>query len=130
MQLQDNPYLCRFVLVFDHEDYSPAFIGKMWQEHRIACITYHKFPGAGWGNGDDAICGDGHFSWHMFLNGGAGFFLVFQANILLRKRDLNSVFVKTPEYFHRYFGLQPTAFVYVLKPHAKLNVQTEITKSH
>jgi hypothetical protein len=48
VQLQDNPYLCRFVLVFDREGYSPAFFGKMWQEHRIACITYHKFPGAAW----------------------------------------------------------------------------------
>jgi len=48
VQLHDNPYLCRFVLVFDREGYSPAFFGKMWQEHRIACITYHKFPGAAW----------------------------------------------------------------------------------
>ena len=47
-QLEDNPYLCRFLLVFDREGYSPAFFGRMWQEHRIACITYHKFPGADW----------------------------------------------------------------------------------
>ena len=48
IQLQQNPYACRFVLVFDREGYSPVFFRKMWQEHRIACITYHKFPGDPW----------------------------------------------------------------------------------
>ncbi len=43
-QLEADPYLCRFVIVFDREGYSPAFFREMWQTHRIACITYHKFP--------------------------------------------------------------------------------------
>lgn len=47
-QLQADPYLCRFVIVFDREGYSPAFFREMWQEHRIACITYHKFPKEDW----------------------------------------------------------------------------------
>jgi len=47
-QLQANPYLCRFVIVFDREGYSPTFFREMWQEHRIACITYHKFPKGDW----------------------------------------------------------------------------------
>jgi len=47
-QLQAQPYLCRFVIVFDREGYSPAFFREMWQEHRIACITYHKFPKEDW----------------------------------------------------------------------------------
>lgn len=42
------PYLCRFVLVFDREGYSPAFFRRMWQKHRIACMTYHKHPGENW----------------------------------------------------------------------------------
>jgi len=47
-QLQADPYLCRFVLIFDREGYSPAFFREMWQEHRIACITYHKYPKENW----------------------------------------------------------------------------------
>jgi transposase len=47
-QLQAAPYLSRFMIVFDREGYSPAFFREMWQEHRIACITYHKYPKGTW----------------------------------------------------------------------------------
>ena len=47
-QLAENPSLCRFVLVFDREGYSPAFFAEMWKEHRIGCQTYHKHPGEPW----------------------------------------------------------------------------------
>ena len=47
-QLEADPYLSRFVIVFDREGYSPAFFREMWQEHRIACITYHKYPKEDW----------------------------------------------------------------------------------
>ncbi len=47
-QLEDNPYDCRFVLVFDREGYSPGFFRDMWTQHRIACITYHKHPRGIW----------------------------------------------------------------------------------
>jgi transposase len=40
-----NPYLCRFIMVFDREGYSPKLMDEMWQQHRIACITYKKFCG-------------------------------------------------------------------------------------
>ena len=43
-----NPYLCRFILVFDREGYSPEFFQKTWQNHRIACLTYHKYPDDAW----------------------------------------------------------------------------------
>jgi len=46
--LKANAHLCRFVLVFDREGYSPAFIARMWRTHRIACITYHKHPDEPW----------------------------------------------------------------------------------
>lgn len=46
--LADNPYLCRFVIVFDREGYSPGFFARMWKQHRIACLTYHKFPRGDW----------------------------------------------------------------------------------
>ena len=47
-QLKADPYLHRFVLVFDREGYSPAFFRQMWEKYRIACISYHKFPGDSW----------------------------------------------------------------------------------
>jgi len=43
-----DPFLSRFVMVFDREGYSPQFFKKMWKEHRISCITYHKFPDDAW----------------------------------------------------------------------------------
>lgn len=46
--LEANPHRCRFILVFDREGYSPAFFRKMWQRHRIACLTYHKYPDEAW----------------------------------------------------------------------------------
>jgi hypothetical protein len=47
-QLKADPCLHRFVLVFDREGYSPAFLKQMWEKYRIACISYHKFPGDSW----------------------------------------------------------------------------------
>jgi hypothetical protein len=47
-QLQADPYRSRFVIVFDREGYSPVFFREMWQQHRIACITYHKYPKESW----------------------------------------------------------------------------------
>jgi hypothetical protein len=47
-ELQQNKWACRFILVFDREGYSPVFFRNMWDKHRIACMTYHKFPGDHW----------------------------------------------------------------------------------
>ena len=47
-ELKADPYRVRFTLLFDREGYSPAFFKKMWQTHRIACITYHKHPKEDW----------------------------------------------------------------------------------
>ncbi len=47
-QLEEDPHLCRLVLVFDREGYSPEFFRQMWEEHRIGCISYHKHPGERW----------------------------------------------------------------------------------
>ncbi len=46
--LETDPYLHRFTLVFDREGYSPVFFKEMWKEHRIACVTYHKYPKGDW----------------------------------------------------------------------------------
>jgi transposase len=46
--LAQDPWLCRFVIVFDREGYSPGFFRDMWERHRISCMTYHKHPGKAW----------------------------------------------------------------------------------
>ena len=47
IELLTDIYVHRFTIVFDREGYSPDFFSKM-KEKRIACITYHKFPGNDW----------------------------------------------------------------------------------
>ena len=47
-ELEADPYRSRFLLIFDREGYSPSFFRRMWEEHRIACVTYHKFPKQDW----------------------------------------------------------------------------------
>jgi hypothetical protein len=47
-ELDADPQLHRFTLVFDREGYSPAFFKQMWEPHRIACMTYHKYPKRDW----------------------------------------------------------------------------------
>ena len=47
-ELNAHPHRCRFIIVFDREGYSPVFFKEMWQTHRIACITYHKYPKDAW----------------------------------------------------------------------------------
>jgi hypothetical protein len=42
-----DPLLHRFTLVFDREGYSPEFLWRM-KTLRLACLTYHKFPGTDW----------------------------------------------------------------------------------
>ena len=46
-ELEQNPLLHRFTVIFDREGYSPDFLQRM-KDQRIACLTYHKFPGADW----------------------------------------------------------------------------------
>jgi hypothetical protein len=46
-QLEADRLLHRFTVVFDREGYSPAFFLKM-KKRRIACLSYHKYPGADW----------------------------------------------------------------------------------
>ena len=58
-QLDADPYLSRFILVFDREGYSPVFFRDMWRDHRIGCITYHKHPAADWPESsftEQAVC--------------------------------------------------------------------------
>jgi hypothetical protein len=45
--LDADPLRHRFTLVFDREGYSPAFLARM-KKQRVACLTYHKYPGEAW----------------------------------------------------------------------------------
>lgn len=54
-QLESNPYLHRFTLIFDREGYSPAFMKRMKEKH-IACITYHKHPEEAWSEEEFSCC--------------------------------------------------------------------------
>jgi hypothetical protein len=47
-ELEENPFLPRFFIAFDREGYSPGFLKEMWENHRIACVTYHKHPKESW----------------------------------------------------------------------------------
>jgi len=46
--LEADPRLHRFIIVFDREGYSPAFFKEIWDQHRIACMTYRKNKTANW----------------------------------------------------------------------------------
>ncbi len=47
-ELAADPYRARLILVFDREGYSPGLFKELWQQHRIACLTYHKHPVGNW----------------------------------------------------------------------------------
>jgi hypothetical protein len=47
-ELEADPALHRFVVIFDREGYSPEFFEEMFLKHRIACMTYKKYPGEDW----------------------------------------------------------------------------------
>jgi len=46
-ELEADPWLVRFVLVFDREAYSPKLFADL-KALRIGILTYHKFPGEAW----------------------------------------------------------------------------------
>ena len=53
--LQADPLRHRFTLVFDREGYSPDFLKRM-KDQRVACLTYHKYPGADWAVEEFQLC--------------------------------------------------------------------------
>jgi transposase len=55
-ELAADRHRARFVIIFDREGYSPEFFKEMWQSHRIACITYHKYPKDDWPTTEFAEC--------------------------------------------------------------------------
>ena len=53
--LEDTSGPHRFTLVFDREGYSPEFLRRM-KDKRVACLTYHKFPGEDWRDDEFHSC--------------------------------------------------------------------------
>lgn len=51
-QLEADPNLPRFTLVFDRESYSPKFFGQLWSQHRVAVLTYRKNVNNKWDEHD------------------------------------------------------------------------------
>ena len=47
MELESNPLLHRFTVVFDREGYSPPLMLRL-RQRRVACLTYRKKPGDYW----------------------------------------------------------------------------------
>lgn len=54
-QLESDPFLHRFILIFDREGYSPDFMLSM-KKKRIACATYHKYPEDDWREDEFVSC--------------------------------------------------------------------------
>jgi hypothetical protein len=46
-ELEADPLLHRFTVIFDREGYSPDFFLRL-KNKQIACLTYHKFPDEDW----------------------------------------------------------------------------------
>jgi len=46
--LKANEYLHRFTVIFDREGYSPGLFQRLRDKKRIACLSYHKYPGEDW----------------------------------------------------------------------------------
>lgn len=47
-ELAADPKRHRFILIFDREASSPAFFQEMFEEHRLACVSYRKQPLEDW----------------------------------------------------------------------------------
>jgi len=50
-ELEANPLLHRFTVIYDREGYSPQLMADLWKMH-VACLTYHKNPGSDWALGE------------------------------------------------------------------------------
>lgn len=51
-ELLNNPNIYRFLIIFDREGYSLKLFKTLWNEYRIACQTYNKYPKEKWDDND------------------------------------------------------------------------------
>jgi len=50
--LAADPTRHRFIMVFDREGWSPSFFGALWNQHRIAILTYQRGAYGAWPTND------------------------------------------------------------------------------
>jgi transposase-like protein len=55
-ELQADPELPRFTIVFDREAYSPEFFKRIWGKYRVAVLTYRKNVKDSWKEDDFEEC--------------------------------------------------------------------------
>ncbi len=48
IDFENDKQLYRFVMIFDREGYSMKLFKELWEDHRIACQTYNKYPKENW----------------------------------------------------------------------------------
>jgi hypothetical protein len=68
-ELEADRYRHRFVVIFDREGYSPAWMKEL-REQRIACHTYRKYPGEEWAESEfsqQTVRGPRGEEWQMKL---------------------------------------------------------------
>lgn len=51
-ELENDAKIPLFTIVFDREAYSPKFFGELWENHRVAVITYRKNVKEEWAETD------------------------------------------------------------------------------
>jgi len=51
-ELECDPNLARFTIIFDREAYEPAFFEQLWDKYRVAVITYRKNVQGKWNKYD------------------------------------------------------------------------------
>ena len=51
-ELYQNPNAYRFLIIFDREGYSMQLVKYLWDQYRIACQTYNKYPKEKWDEDD------------------------------------------------------------------------------
>jgi len=47
-ELEKDKRLCRFTVIFDREGFSVKLFKELWNDYRIACQTYNKYPKGDW----------------------------------------------------------------------------------
>lgn len=86
-ELQADARRMRFRLVFDREGYSPGLFKRM-NTRRIACQTYHKYPGEDWPEEEF------HPHWVKLIEGGGAQMALAERGTLLGSKAAERIWVR------------------------------------
>lgn len=87
-ELLTDPDLPRFTLVFDREAYSPVLFSQLWNDYRVAVITYQKNVKDIWAEDDFRLC-------KIAIEGNETQMLLAEKNVILNGISLREVRRKT-----------------------------------